>query len=181
MTGVSTDPAGLSAGASLGWSLYCYQSYEILLGHCLGAQSILLRVAGACSKGSESAKLGGLAQRAKCGFCPCCSRATHALTPATYEAGSFDRRKANTVRLWQLYGPMASRTYAAAIYFNLLKYIPSGWNWVAAKREVFLLPVLDSAALRTADTPDQSDSQLALEDARPGRSTPIPPPPASSG
>ena len=74
---------------------------------------------------------------------------------------------------------MASRTYAAAIYFNLFKYIPSGWNWVAAKHEVLLPPVFDSAALRTTDTPDQSDSQLALEDARPGRSTPIPPPPAS--
>ena len=94
--------------ASLGWPLYCYQPYEILLGHCLGAQSIFLRVVGARSKGSGPPKAGGLPQRAKCGLCPCCTRATRALIPATYEAGSFDRRKANAVRSWQMRGPMAS-------------------------------------------------------------------------
>ena len=111
-------PCSVHSDASLGWSLYCFQSYEILLDNCSGAQSIFLRVVGDCSKGSESAEIGGLPQRAKCGFRPCCSRATRALIPATYEAGNFGRRKANAVRLWQLFGPMASRTYAAAMYFK---------------------------------------------------------------
>ena len=92
-------PRSAQTDASLGWSLDCYQSYEILLDHCMGAQGTLLRVIGACSKGSESSKIGGLPQRAKCGLCPCCARATHALIPATYQAGSFDRRRANAVRL----------------------------------------------------------------------------------
>ena len=53
----------------------------------MGAQRALLRVEGACSKGSESLKAGGLPLRAKCGLCPRCTRATHALIPATYEVG----------------------------------------------------------------------------------------------
>ena len=97
-------PCSVNTDASLGRPLHCYQSYEILLGNYLGAQSILLQVAGARSRGSEAAKQGGVAKRAKCGFCPCCSRATHALIPATYESGQFGRRKANAVLLWQLYG-----------------------------------------------------------------------------
>ena len=76
-------PCSVNADASLGWSLYCYQSYEILLDQCMGAQHVLLRVEGACSKGSESPKAGGLPQRAKCGLCPRGTRATHAIIPAT--------------------------------------------------------------------------------------------------
>ena len=174
-------PCSVNTDASLGWPLYCYQSYEILLDPCLGAQSILLLIAGSCSQGSESVQQGGLAQRAKCGLCPCCSSATHAPIPAIYESRQFGRRKANAVRLWQLYGPMASRTYAAAKYFSASKYIPAGWEWIAAKREVLLPPALGSAAFRPVDTPELSDSQLALEDVRPGRSLPISPSPASPG
>ena len=55
-------PCSVHTDASLGWPLYCYQSYEILLDQCLGAQHILLRVVGARSKGSESPKAGGLPQ-----------------------------------------------------------------------------------------------------------------------
>ena len=61
---------------------------------------------------------------------------------------------------------MAFRTYAAAIYFNSFKYIPAGWNWIGAKHEVLSPPALDTEALRSTDTPEQSDSHLALEDAR---------------
>ena len=146
-------PCSVHTDASLGWALYAYQYYEILMDHCLGAQNILLRVTGSRCKGSEAPK-SNPPHRAKCGLCPCCSRATHVLIPATYEAGSLDPRKANAVRLWQLYGPMASRTYAAAMYFNQFGYIPAGWNWIAAKHVVMLPPPLDSAALRPTDVSD---------------------------
>ena len=139
-----------------------------------------MRVVGACSEGSESAKIRTLPQRAKCGFFPCCTRATHALNPVTYEPWSFDRRKANAVRLWQLRSPMASRTYAA-VYFNRLKYISSGWNWIATKREAMVPPTSDSAALRTSDTTGRSDSEFALGDVRSARLTRISASPASSG
>ena len=174
-------PCSVHTDASLGWSMYCYQAYEIQLDHCMGARSTLLRVVGACRRGSESPKVGGLPQRAKCGFCPCCTRATHALQPATYEAGSFDRREANAGRLWRLHGPMAPRTYAAAVYFNQFKYLPSSWNWIATKHEAMPPPALDWAARRNTDVSEHPDSQLALEDNRSSRPAPISPSPASSG
>ena len=147
----------------------------------MGAQGISLRVVGACSKGPESPKVGGFPQRAKCGFRLSCTRFTHALIPATYDAGSFDRRKANAVRFWQMRGPMASRTHAAAVYLNQFKYLPSGWDWIATKHEAMLPPASDSAALRTADVSEQPESQSALEDSRSSRPAPIPPSPAPLG
>ena len=51
-------------------------------------------------------------------------------------------------------------------------------GWVATKHEVLLPPALDPEALRPVDTPEQSDSQLALEDTRRGRPSPISPSPA---
>ena len=68
------------------------------MNHCQGAQSILPRVEGARSKGSEALKT-ELAQRAKCGVCPCCALATHVLVPTTYDVGKYDRGKANTTLL----------------------------------------------------------------------------------
>ena len=79
---------------------------------------------GARSKGSDALK-SGLAQRAKCGICPCCALATHVLAPATYDVGRYDWRKANATQLWQRFGPMATRNYAAAVYYNLYGPLPS--------------------------------------------------------
>ena len=80
---------------------------------------------GSRTKGNEAPR-SSVAQRAKCGVRSCCVKATHVFIPATYEVGTFDRRKANAIRLWQVYGPMASRTYAATVYFNQFGFFPSG-------------------------------------------------------
>ena len=114
----------------------------------------------------------GVFRKAMCGLRPCCTRATHALIRATYEVGCYGRRKAIAARLWQSRGPMAPRTYAAAVYFNQYTYHSSGRNWIATKH---------SAAIRTTDLSEQSDSQLAWEDTRPPCPAPIPPFPAPSG
>ena len=110
-------PTSVNTDGKLGWALYAYMSPEILMGRCDGAQSLLLRVEGVCSEGSDALK-NELAQRAKCGICPCCALATHVLVPAAYEIGRYDRRQANTTLLWQRHGPMATRNYAAADYYN---------------------------------------------------------------
>ena len=91
-------PTSVKTGGKLGWALYAYMSTEISMNHCHGAQSLLLRVKGVCSKGSDALK-GELAQRAKCGICPCCALATHVLAPATYDVGRFARKKANATQL----------------------------------------------------------------------------------
>ena len=160
---------------------------KILMNHCHDARSILLRVLGSCSKGSESAR-SNLPRRANCGVCPCCVRATHVPVPATYEVGTFDRRKANAVRLWQLYGPTASRANAAAVYFNQFGYLPSGWNWLATKHVVMLPPPLDPEGRqnvkedtsRPCAASEPSESRLALEDVRRSRPAPMSPSPATS-
>ena len=96
-------PTSVNADAGRGWAPCGYMAVEISMNRCLGARRILLRVLGTCSKGSEAPK-NNLPQRAKCGVCPCCVRATHVLIPATYEAGTHDRRTNNAAKLWQVYG-----------------------------------------------------------------------------
>ena len=76
---------------------------------------------------------------------------------------------------------MASRTYAAAVYSNQFKYLPSGWNWIATEHEAMLPPALDSAALRSMDVSEQSEFQFSLEETRSSRPAPIAPSPAPSG
>ena len=132
-------------------------SVEILMNDCQGAPSPLLRVEGSCSKGSEATK-NNLAQRAKCGVCPCCVTATHVLVPTTYNVGKCDCRKRNTTKLWQKYGQMANRNYAAAVYFNLYGPLPSAWPWIATKHLVMLPPPLDPEA----------SFHVEAESARPG-------------
>ena len=159
----------------MGHPVYAYMPTEILMNHCHGAQSILLRVEGVRSKGSEALK-SELAQRAKCGIPPCCALATHVLVPATYDVGRFDRKKANTTQLWQRFGPMATRNYAAAVYYNLYGPLPTSWNWIANKHLVRLPPPLNPEDCRTAE---EVESRLALDDesrscARPLSQSPAP-------
>ena len=127
----------MDTDGELGWALLAYMSPEILMGRCDGAQSLLLRVEGVCSKGHEALK-SELARRAKCGICLRCALATHVLVPATYDVGRYDRRKANTTLLWQRHGPMATRNYAAAVYYNLYGPLPTPWDWIASKHLVKL-------------------------------------------
>ena len=113
-----------------------------------------------CSKGAEALK-SELAQRAKCGVCPRCASATHVLVPAAYDVGRFDRRKANTTQLWQRFGPMATRNYATAVYYNLYGPLSTSWNWIASKHLVKLPPPLNPEDRRMVE---EGDSQWALDD-----------------
>ena len=148
-------PASVNTDGKLGWALYSYMSTEILMNHCHGAQSLLLRVEGVCSRGSEALK-SELAQRARCGICPRCALATQILVPATYDVGRFDRKKANTTQLWQRFGPMATRNYAAAVSYNPYGPLPASWIWIASRHLVRLPPPLNP----------EVEFRLALDDER---------------
>ena len=147
----------------------------------------MLRVEGECSKGS-GAPIANLAQRAKCVVFPCCVRATHVLVPTTYDVGKYESRKCNIAKLWQKYGPMATRNYAAAVHFNLYGPLPSAWNWIATKHLVMLPPPLnpedsyhvEAASVRPGDASEPSESRLALEDKRRSRPRPMSHSPAPS-
>ena len=146
------------------------------MGRCDGAQSLLLRVEGVCLKGHEALK-SELAQRAKCGICPCCALATHVLAPATYDVGRCDRRKANSPLLWQRHGPMAARNCAAAVYYNLYGPLPTTWDWIASKHLVELPQPWNP---EDSQMVDEGDSQGFLDDASGPIYRPVLPSPAPS-
>ena len=152
----------MNTDSKLGWSVYTYMSPEILLNHCEGTQSILIRIEGFCSKGHEALK-NDLAQRAKVGICPCCAVATHVLVPPTYAAGRPDRKKSNSISLWQRFGPMATRNYAAAAYYNVNGDLPPSWDWLASRHLVKLPDPLNMEDCRLVD---DGASQGDNDDAR---------------
>ena len=83
---------------------------------------------------------------------------------------------------------MASRTYAADVYFNQFGYLPSGWNWLATQRVVMLPPPLDPEGRqnvkedtsRPCEASEPSEPRLALEAVRRSRPAPMSPSPATS-
>ena len=81
-------PCSINADASLGWAAYCYQSWEVLLNQCQGDQSILLRLEGFRSRGSDAPRQ----DTAQLAECPRCSCITHVLGPASSAIGKPDRR-----------------------------------------------------------------------------------------
>ena len=116
---------------------------EILLNVCEGSQSLLLRIEGFRTKGHDSTTK-ELAQKAKVGLCPCCARATHVLVPPVYPVGRSDRKKQNSISLWQSYGPFATRNYSAATYANANGTLPDSWDWLASKHLLRLPSPLNS-------------------------------------
>ena len=77
------------------------------------------------------------------GLCPCCARATHVLAPPVYSVGRPDRKKQNSISLWQSYGPYATRSYSAAMYYNANGILPDTWDWLASRHLLQLPPPLN--------------------------------------
>ena len=154
-------PCSINTDASLGWAVYCYQSWGVLRPQCQGGQSILLRLEGYCCRGSDAAR-SNTSQRAKCGNCPRRSRITHVLAPASYAIGKPDRRKMNGVRLWQQFGLMASKEYAAVLYHNHNKGLSGRRKWIQATHLVALPPSSGPQVPRILLRTDPSDTNLAL-------------------
>ena len=97
--GAGAFPPGITAGAQLGYSVMTYQSVEILSESCVGDGSIFVRLEGHSGAKNE------LARRAKVGFCPCCSQATHSAVPSRYEVGGFPSDRAHGLQLLREHGP----------------------------------------------------------------------------
>jgi len=152
-------PATIETDACLGWAVYAYQSAEVLLERCERAKEILVRIVGSCSKGHMAVKR-EVTQRAKVGYCPCCTVATHILIPPSYAVGRFDQNKYRGLRLWQSKGPWASRSLAAALYANNYGGLSPTWDWVAESFK-WNLP---SALLPVFLCPQRRNSVPALMD-----------------
>ena len=130
-------PSSTNTDSKLGWAVYSYMAPEVLLNICEGSQSLLLRIEGYCTKGHESSTK-ELAQRAKVGLRPCCARATYVLVPPACPVSKSDRKKQNSISLWQSHGPFATRNYSAAMYANANGTLPDSWDWVASKHLLHL-------------------------------------------
>ena len=74
--------------ASPGISRMAYQSAYGALNQCEVGRIAPVRLAGTSSRAHSSART-DLAQRAKVGHCPYCTRATHVARPQTYAPGFF--------------------------------------------------------------------------------------------
>ena len=175
-------PASTNTDGALGWAVYSYMSPEVLLTLGEGPKFILLRIEGYCTRGHSS---NDLMQKAKVGLCPCCARATHVLVPPSYAVGTPDRKKKNSVYLWQRFGPFASRNYAAAMYANANGSLTPHWDWVASKHVLELpypLNVEDADAL-PEETPDSKlGSRVSLSgDSTVQKKSSKPPPPVHKG
>ena len=187
-------PSSTNADSKLGWAVYSYMAPEVLLGVCEGSQSLLLRIEGYCSRGHDSSPKEH-AQRAKVGLCPCCTRATHVLVPPVYPVGKSDRKKQNSISLWQKHAPFATRNYSAAMYVNANGILPDTWDWVASRYLLHLPPPLNPEDL--ADPPVEATDEnmglpFGLSQDRPSplpisgdpalpKKVPKPPPPAHKG
>ena len=147
-------PATLNTDANLGFAFYAYQSASVALPSGETHRRILLRVEGKASRGGSGQGL----QRAKVGYCPCCSIVTHIAVPPSYDAGPFDEAKCTSTSLWQQWGPWASRYLAAHHYYNAYGALSHHWDWAAHTLDIATPSPLSLSKLQDVplqDTPHQ--------------------------
>lgn len=85
-------PPTMNADAASGSSRMAYQSASVAMNLCESEKFALVRLAGATSR-AHSANRTEIAQRARAGCCPCCSRATHVALPPAYALDEFRNLK----------------------------------------------------------------------------------------
>ena len=133
-------PATVNTDACLGFAAYAFQSAEVLFGPVQTTHDILIRLEGRRCKGHSDRQ--HTTQRAKVGYCPCCTLPTHVAIPLSYVLGEDDRHKRIAMDIWAEWGPLGQRRYAALFYAlinNGRQPMPVGWDW-AAKTLNFAYP-----------------------------------------
>ena len=169
-------PASMITGASSGYSAMGYQSWDVVFDHCEASTSTLVRLEGRLSKGHGGEARDGLCQKAKVGYCPCCTRAAHVAIPPAYRLRALGPLKRMGIRLWPAFGPWAPRRLAAIDYS--MRYInsyplPVGWDW-AAKALDFPAP---APILRGVPGWEPIVIQTIAQTRPPNVARPTPPPP----
>ena len=124
-------PPGVATDAQVGFSVMAYQSAEMLFGRREEDGYISVRLQGACARAHQGGQKGDMTQRAKVGYCPCCTRPTHVAARSRYMAGEYSGHKAHGIQLWKEHGPWAVRYFAATVYTRGTGCLPSDWDWAA--------------------------------------------------
>ena len=101
-------PPAIPTDASTGFPVIAHRSAGVLFGRPESDRFILVRAEETASCGLDGAKA-KLAQRAKVGYCPRRTLATHAAVPPMYELGKFANDKARGSVLRKRAGPWAAR------------------------------------------------------------------------
>ena len=134
---------------------------------------ILLRVEGTASRGGSGQAL----QKAKVGYCPCCSIITHIAVPPTYDAGDYVEAKCTGTSLWQQSGPWAPRYLAAHQYRNSYGKLSSHWDWAAYTLDLTAPPPLSLSKLQEKSTDcDAPQNPLHVKPTPPSPSLHVQPP-----
>ena len=107
----------MNTDACLGFAAYAFQSAEVLFGPVQTTHDILIRLEGRRCKGHSDRQ--HTTQRAKVGYCPCCTLPTHVAIPLSYVLGEDDRHKRIAMDIWAERGPLGQRRYAA-LFFALI-------------------------------------------------------------
>ena len=80
-------PAAAYTDAQLGNAVYSYQAGEVAF-KCGAEHSILWRIIGKHSRAHQGeSNPNRITQKAKVGFCPCCSLVSHVAVPRAYNMG----------------------------------------------------------------------------------------------
>ena len=79
---------------------------------------------------------GASLQKAKVGYCVCCSKITHVAVPPNYPTGSYVETKCMGTTLWQTKGPWAGRALAAHQYWNWYGALSASRDWAARSMDI---------------------------------------------
>ena len=134
-------PGTVNADACLGFSVYAYQSPEVLFDAAKTRDDVLVRLEGLRCKSHNDKQ--NVCQKAKVGFCPCCAIPTHVAIPNSYALGENDFRNQQAIDPWAAFGPWGPRRSAATKYVyesNNREPLPTVWGWAAnSLQKVFRL------------------------------------------
>ena len=136
-------PGTVNADACLGFSVYAYQSSEVLFDAVGTRDDVLARLEGLRCKGHNDKR--NVCQKAKVGFCPCCAIPTHVAIPNSFALGGNGIRKQQTIDLWAAFGPWGPRRFVAMKYVyesNNREPLPTGWDWAANSLRIAFPPPL---------------------------------------
>ena len=125
-------PGTVNSDACLGVGVYPYQSAEVLFGPVGTRDDVLVRIEGLRRKGHYDKH--NVCQKAKVGYCPCCTIPTHVGIPMSYRLGENDDRKQQAIDLWAQFGPWGHRRFCLLKYCyerNNREPFPIGWDWAA--------------------------------------------------
>ena len=109
-------PPSATTHARPGYSVMAYKGAAIHFGSREGGE-------GACTRAHPGGR-NGLAQRARVGNCPCCTRPTHVAVPTRYAVGEFSKERARGLALRTEHGPWAAQRCSASIYAQHWGYLP---------------------------------------------------------